>query len=392
MTQPTDYQIELQRIDRALTEHQKFAVVAQADNHHLALYAYYLYQRAALTGSLDELEAAESAIDGAIRATHWPGDLYLLKANLAFKLHRLADVHLNLEAVPSVLESTKGKVLRADLAFQEGRYAEAEGGYRDVIREERTWDSLARLAYLEAKIGKVTRAEQRFVEAQEELTAKEMRSYAWLELQRGVLDLARGRFEEAGTHYQRAGQAYSGYWLVDEHVAELLAAQGKFREAIARYEDVVGRAPKPELQQALGEIYLLMGDPDRARAWNEKALTAYLESARRGGVHYYHHLADFYSDADPDGAQAVKWAQKDFEVRQNFSTQAALAWALHRHGRLPEAADMSEKATSSGVKDAHVFSQAAAIHLAAGQTDVANQYATMAAQLNPRHHTFHVHR
>ena len=58
-----------------------------------------------------------------------PGDLYLLKANIAFKLHRLADVEAALRAVPAVRDSNEGKLLRADLDFQHGRYREAESGY-----------------------------------------------------------------------------------------------------------------------------------------------------------------------------------------------------------------------------------------------------------------------
>ena len=54
-------------------------------------------------------------------------------------------------------------------------------------------------------------------------------------------------------------------------------------------------------------------------------------------MHYYHHLVDFYSDVAEDGPQAVHWARQDLALRENFSTQGALAWALHRDGRPGEA-------------------------------------------------------
>ena len=60
------------------------------------------------------------------------------------------------------------------------------------------------------------------------------------------------RYDEAMAHYREAGKAYTGYWLVDEHMAELLAATRKFDEAATLYESVIARAPLPELYQRLG--------------------------------------------------------------------------------------------------------------------------------------------
>jgi len=70
-----------------------------------------------------------------------------------------------------------------------------------------------------------------YIEAEDELTAKEMRHYAWVELQRGVLKLRQGCYEEAAAHYDRATALIRVYWLVDDHKAELLGAEGKFGEA-----------------------------------------------------------------------------------------------------------------------------------------------------------------
>jgi tetratricopeptide (TPR) repeat protein len=392
MLKKTDYQTELERIETSIAELQGNAFVPPADTGNLTKYVSCLYQRAVLTGNLCALEATEAVIDEAIRQLRFPGDLYFIKANLAFQLHRLEDVRRNLEAVPSLLTSAEGQALKADLDFQEGRYQEARKGYESVVADNRTWDNLARLAYFEAKLGDAVLADRLYWEAGDELTAKEMRSYCWVELQRGLLDLAHGRYNDADAHYRRADQAYSGYWLVTEHMAELLAAQGEFREAAALYEEVVVQVPRPDLQQALGQLYALLGRHARAKSWRVIARTAYLQSVRRGGVHYYHHLTDFYSDVPEHGAEAVKWARKDITVRENFSTQAALAWALYRYGQFAEALEAVNHALSSGVKDAHLFLQAATIYRAAGRVNEGAAYLQMAAAINPYHNAFHVHR
>jgi len=392
MNNPTDFEIELERIDQDLAELKGRALTIPTDGETATRFVYRLYQRASLTGDFAELAVVETAINSAIRQTGHAADLYFLKAHLDFKFHRLARVRHDLEMGPGLRDSFQGRALAADLDFQEGRYEEARKGYEGVIRDDPTWDDLARLAYLKAKMGDEAGAEQLYLEAEDELTAKQMRHYAWVELQRGVLDLTHGRYEDAWAHYQQADRAYSGYWLVAEHKAELLGAQGKFDEAAALYQQVMARVPRPEFQQALGELYGLMGERERAEPWHEQALAAYLESAGRGEVHYYHHLADFYSDVREDGREAVKWARKDLELRKNFSTQAALAWALYRDGQFAAARDAMNQALSSGVRDAHLFYQAALIHQSVGEADESRQYLQIAAEINPRYQNFHVHR
>src|SRR5262249_1034115 len=106
-----------------------------------------------------------------------------------------------------------------------------------------------------------------------------------------------------------------------------------------------------------------------------------LDSVSKGGVHYCHHLVDFYADVREDGEEAVKWARRDVGLRENFSTQAALAWALYRGGHFEEAWAAIEKSLASGVKDAHVFSQAASILLALDRRAEGDRYLEMAVSL-----------
>jgi tetratricopeptide (TPR) repeat protein len=390
--QKTDYQTELERIEKDIAELRNIALVPPTDTEKVTKYVHSVYQHAVHTGNLTQLEAAEPVIDEGIRQIRFPGDLYFLKANLAFKLHRLDDVRRNLAADPSLLAGPEGQAIQADLDFQEGRYAQARAGYESVIASNRTWDNLARLAHFEFKMGDAEAADRLFNEAEDELTAKEMRSYAWVELQRGLLDLSLGRHDQASAHYERAERAYSGHWLVAEHKAELLGAQGRYAEAAALYQDVLERVSKPEIQQAFGELLTVMGEQERAQIWLAKAHAGYLDAAKRGGVHYYHHLVDFYADVRKDGAEAVKWARKDIALRDNFSSQAALAWALHRNGQCDEAMVAMNQALASGAKSSHLFSQAAAIYRAAGRAQDAERYAQRAAEINPRHRSFHVHR
>jgi tetratricopeptide (TPR) repeat protein len=392
MTPAAGYQAEIRQIEQDIAAvGAATALDPPTGTERVTQYVYRVYQRASLAGDLAALEAAESAIDRAIPLLTHPGDLYLLKANVAFKLHRLADVRSVLLASPLVRRSEEGRLIGADLDFQNGRYQAARQGYCDLLETSRPWGALARLAHLSGKMGDPAGADRLYAEAEDELTAKELRSFAWLEVQRGFLDFAHGRYRNAQSHYERADRAYPGYWLVDEHIAELLAAEGQFAEAIALLERVASAVHRPELEQAIGELYQLTGPSDRARERSQQALAAYLESAGRGEVHYWHHLADYYADVAEDGEQAVVWARKDLQLRENFSTQAALAWAYYRAGRSGAARDWIDRALSSGAATAHLFRQAGSIYMAAGRTAEGRRFQDRAMSLNPAVDRFHLH-
>ena len=391
VTQLAGYTEELARAEIDIAELESRRQRHPGDLEKRVRLAYRLFHRASLTGSMAQFEAVEAAILETIREFGPKEDLCLLKANLDFRFHRLAEVRRDLQMCPLLAGRLEGRVLLADLDFQEGRYEAARLGFERLIEEDRTWDNLARLAHWKSKLGDIAEADQLYEEAEDNLTAKQMRSYAWLKLQRGVLAFTHGRYADAWMHYRRADEAYPSHWHTDEHFAELLAAEGRFEEAEALFQKVIACAPKPELQQALGELYLFTGRPQKAQPWLDSALATYLESVRRGGVHYFHHLADFYADARDEPSEAVRWARKDVEMRSNFSTQAAMAWALYRDGQLSEALEYVRLALSSGVRDAGIFSSAAMLFEAAGETAESQSYAQAALQVNSKHHDFHMH-
>jgi len=388
----TDFQRELATIEFASSNKSKYFEQSPNDPNVLFNEALYYFQKSSLTGSPQDIEKADRIFNNVPAIIPRPADLYLLNAAFDLKLHRLGAAKINLEKLSFMENDPKVLVLKADIAVQEGNYSTALTNYQEIIEKNRTWDNLARLAYLRAKFGDFKSADQIYAAAEEELSAKDMRSYAWVELQRGYLALSRGQYEEAWTQYQRADQAYSGYWLTKEYKAEWLATQRDFEAAIALYKQVIACTRRPELYHALGDLYAFMGQPKLAKPWHDKALTVYLDSVRRGDVQYYHHLASFYADARLDGAEAVKWARKDLLLRQNATTRDALAWALFRNGRYPEAVDEIKQALLFKWQDAHLFFHAGMIYLAAGRTAEGKSYLQRAFKINPHYDSFHVHR
>jgi tetratricopeptide (TPR) repeat protein len=353
---------------------------------------YFRYLRASLTGRPADAEIATRAITQSLQREGPSPDLLLLQANLALREHRIPDADRILAASPDLAASPQGRVLRADLDLQYGRYAQSRAICEEALRKNRTWDTLARLAFLTSLRGDFTAADALYADAEEEITAKEMRAFAWVELQRGLLQFNQGRYDQAQAHYRRAEGAYSGYWLVDDFLGELAAAQGRFDEAAARFEKVAERVPRADLKQRLGDLYVFMGRVGDATRWHDAALAGYLESTQRGEVQFYHHLAAFYADVRQDGPAAVAWARKDLALRESHATWDALAWALYRNNQPADALTAITHALATNVRDAHLLVHAATINIAAGRPEEGRRLLEQAAAINPHYEDFHIHR
>ena len=387
----TDYEAELERVEKDIFDLGPTALVLPVLSELATKYLYRRYQHVSLTGRLEALTSIEKDIDRAIEQLGPAEDLCLLKANLNFKLHRLPETRQALEMAPGLSGRAEGRSLLADIDFQSGRYAEAQKAIEALIEEDRTWDNLARLAHMRLKMGDFAAADRLYLEAEDELTAKEMRSYAWVEVQRGLADAMQGENEQALEHFARADKAYSGFWMIQEHIGDIYAAQGAQQRALAVYEEVLRQIRKPELLQKAGEIYAQTGQPEEAERLFEEALAVYLNSAEQGEVHYYHHLVEFYAKARVNPPECLKWATLDSALRDNFATQSALAWALYLNGQFAEAARKIAQALESGARDAGIFSKAAEIYEAAGMRAKSHRYEHKARALNRHHALFHVH-
>ena len=176
-----------------------------------------------------------------------------------------------------------------------------------------------------------------------------------------------------------------------EHNAELFGAEGRYEEAVGILERVIPVIDRSELDQAIGELYDLAEQRGPTVHWKQRALSAYLQSVQQGEVHYYHHLVDYYTDVAENRGEAVKWAYKDLQLRENFATQAALGWAFYPDGRLSDAVHWIERALASGVVDALLYFRPGEIYGAAGKEIEGRSLRERALSLNPTVAGFHVH-
>jgi tetratricopeptide (TPR) repeat protein len=274
-----------------------------------------------------------------------------------------------------------------DAQLELGNYGEAEKIYEELNADEVTPPVRARLARLAELKGDNHKAIDLLLE-----NAGAPGDTAWYRVRLGELYFRTGNLEKAEQQYEAGRKLRPDSYLVLEHLAELRAAQGKFDVAIGLYQQVIDRVPRAEFFQALGDLYAFMGKAADAKPWQERALAAYLESAGQGNAHYYHHLAGFYSDAQENPAEAVRWARKDLEVRHSIYAYEALGWALYKSGDFTRAAEEIGRALALKTKDAHLLFQAAMIYSRAGKLDLGSALLKEALSVNPRYNSFHAHR
>jgi tetratricopeptide (TPR) repeat protein len=312
----------------------------------------------------EELLALGAATDRAVeRFPTWP-DLRLLRATVALAVHRADLARAALTAVPGLAELPAGRVVAADLAQFEGDFEAARAGYERALREEPLWDTVARLAELAVATGRFDDADDLFGAAENELTAKQLRAFAWLRVRRADLALGRGDLGRARQLLEDADHAYAGWWYVTTHRAELDAALGRHERAVAGYRVVLAQIDRPDIREALGTELAAAGQADAAAECHATAVAAYLVSAARGEVHYLHHLAAFYADVHPHAAAALSWAQQDVELRRTGSTLSMLAWCQYRAGRTAEALATLDQAFALGAGDPGLQARARVIRAA----------------------------
>src|SRR5215813_10633065 len=107
---PTDYERELNRVDRDIAE---LSAAPRDDVEAGTKLAYRYYQRASLTGI--GFAVAERVADDALRRFGPAQDLCLLRATLHSRFHRVAPARRELARSPGLSTTLLGRLLTADL-------------------------------------------------------------------------------------------------------------------------------------------------------------------------------------------------------------------------------------------------------------------------------------
>ncbi|MDP3856506.1 MAG: hypothetical protein Q8Q73_01955 [Stagnimonas sp.] len=312
------------------------------------------------------------------------GGPYLERARYHFSVHRLDRVDADLALAERENNPDPAAILglRADLDFYRGRYPEALAGYRAALARREDLGGLVRLALWHARMGHHSEALALFDRADAIYHGDSPYPRAWLALQRGLLALERGRWDDAMAHYQHALRLLPDWWLAREHIAEIYALRGEAAPARREYEAVIAETGNPEYMDAMAKLAEHEGRHDEARQWIAKARAGYDQRlAQLPEASYGHGLDHFLQFGPPD--LALRLARANHAQRPNGEAQIKLADALLHNGQAAEAVQLMRRALASEWDTPELHAAAARSFAAAGLGAEARAQAALAKAGNP---------
>lgn len=366
----SDYLGAVATLDAAIRFHE---AAGEAGAHPLRL-AEALMDRARLTGHLDDTSRAGALLDAALSGPPRTAAHSLARASLHATLHRLDEVEADLRVAlsgavvqPETRMAAAG--LRGDIALQRGQYDEARAQYEAAAHIRRSHGNVLRLANLAWKTGDRDAAESLVTEALSHLPARG-RNAAFYHLQRGLLDLDRGRVADAEAHYRAADAAFGGWWLIQEHLAEAMVLQGRAADALPLYRAAVEATGDPELIDALADTLTDLGGAQEATALRARAdarfdalLRDFPEAA------WGHALEHLIAHGSAD--RALELARRNVALRPGGEARVLLARALLRSGEADEAAREVDAVLATPFRSGALHAAASTAYAAAGRKEEA---------------------
>ncbi|MBA3699588.1 MAG: hypothetical protein H0W78_12145 [Planctomycetes bacterium] len=344
--------------------------------------------RARLTGVYDDYSRAQGEIDASFAIAPPGAGPFTTRASLAFAIHRFDTIAGDLAVAERALsvndEELAGlRALRAQAAYHRGDYDQAEADYAESLRLKRDWSTLCGKALLRATTGDPDTGDRMYQMARSMAVTATPRQLAWLDLQRGLLALARGRYADAETSYRSADAVFPGWWVIEEHLAEIAALQGRRDEARERYRELIERTGNPEFMDALAEILREDGDQAGASALTQRATAAFADLIAEHPAAATGHALDHFIASDPQPDLAVRLAELNRDQRAGGAALTALIEAYLAAGRHEQALATARQllATRWDTADGHAAASRALA--ACGEVASARTQARRARELNP---------
>lgn len=279
-----------------------------------------------------------------------------------------------------------GYAVAGDAALEAGKLSEAAALFARVAELAPGYHALTRAANLAAARGDTRAAYAALEKAAADPAAMNLDDdrRAWPHIRAGAIAFDHGDWTRAERSYNAALGITPRTAIALEHLAELRAAQKRYAQALELYARAIAADPRAEYHEAVGNIHAAEGRSVEARAAYDRARRGYLAAVEEGDPGAYRRLALFFADLQPDPAEAVKWARKDFEIRTDAVTLGVLAWSLMKAGQRDEALRFAERAAKAAPVDALTWQRIAGVAEEAGDVALARARLARALELNPR--------
>jgi tetratricopeptide (TPR) repeat protein len=337
------------------------------------------------TGDVSGYQRAEQALKQALdMLPHYlPAQISL--ASVYYARHEFTRaLDLAQEVYENSNQNAQARIIVADSYLSLGKYQEAEAIYNELGDANITPPILARLANLAELQGNSDKALRLIRRAGgDALRSSGTKEHAaWYLLRVGDIYYNRGEIKNAGEFYKASLRVFDYYYLAYAGLGKVRAAQGKYDEAIEYYEQAVNIVPQPEFLAALGDLYIVSGQPAQAKIQYDTVEYIGKLAALNEQV-YNRQLANFYSDHDLKLDAALDLALAELRVRQDIYGYDAAAWAYYKNGKFNEAQEMMNHAMALATRDARLYYHAGMIAYALHNDQQARHYLEQALAINP---------
>ena len=287
-------------------------------------------------------------------------------------------------------KNTSALVTVGDAYLSLGDYQKAEEVYQQLGETEATSPVLARLAYLEELNGNPEEALHLMRRAAGTALRSEgtRESIAWYILRVGDIYYNLGEVKEAGSYYEASLRVFDNYHLALAGLGKVRAAEGKYEDAIAYYTRAVNIIPQPDFLAALGDLYMVTGQPDKAQLQYHTVEFIGTLATLNEQI-YNRQLANFYSNHNLKLDEALQLSLAELEMRQDIYGYDAAAWAHYKNGNYEEAQVFMNQALALGTRDALLLYHAGMIAHALGDNQQARHLLQQALTINPHFSVLH---
>jgi tetratricopeptide (TPR) repeat protein len=348
----------------------------------LGLLGLAYQQRARETGDPSYYTKSEGVLRRALRYS--PDDLAATSGlgTLALSRHRFRDaLALGRRAIALSPSTARGYGVVGDALVELGRYPEAFAAFDRMASLKPSLSSYARVSYARELLGDVNGAAQAMRLAIDAAVGQP-EALAWSQTQLGKLMWSQGRVAAAGREYHHALAVRPGYVYALDGLAQVEAARGRLRLAIAYERRAVETIPLPQFVAALGDLEHVAGNDYAAR--RQYALIGAIQRLfGANGVKTELEAALFDVDHAVRLPRALSLATAAHRGRPSIDGDDGLAWALARNGQCADALRYSKRALRLGTLDATKFFHRGMVERCLGHQADAKKWFRRALSLNP---------
>jgi predicted negative regulator of RcsB-dependent stress response len=144
------------------------------------------------------------------------------------------------------------------------------------------------------------------------------------------------KYDRALEYLRVADQSFTGFWLIQEHIAETLAKLGREDEAIAIYKKVVAQTNNPEYMMALSKL-LKARAPQEAADLQASGIKKFQERFKLLPEASIGHFLESLINIGDSSSLLLELAQKNYDIRPNAQARLKLAKAYISVGKLAQA-------------------------------------------------------